>query len=97
MRIDLSKTAPEAPDAGQSSKSSAATAASSSRETVAGGDIASLSQGKVQELVARVNQVPEIRQERVTALRRAFAEGSYGAPQETAEALISFMQIGSAA
>jgi anti-sigma28 factor (negative regulator of flagellin synthesis) len=45
-----------------------------------------------------VNQLPEIRQDKVAALQRAIGEGSYQVtPGQAAEALISAMQIRSAA
>jgi anti-sigma28 factor (negative regulator of flagellin synthesis) len=44
----------------------------------------------VQALAAKVNDVPEIRQERVAALAKAVRDGSYQvSPEQTAEALIS--------
>jgi len=96
MRVDLNAITPEAPDPRQGTKPGSPAAASSS----VGGDTAKLSenQGRVQELVSQVNQFPEIRQEKVAALQRAIEAGSYQVtPGQSAEALISAMQIRSAA
>jgi flagellar biosynthesis anti-sigma factor FlgM len=101
MRIDLNAGIPEAPDPGQSTKSgSRVPSSTSSGEGLGGGDTAKLSQdqGRVQQLASQVNQLPEIRQEKVAALQRAIEEGSYrGTPGQAAEALLSAMQIRSAA
>jgi flagellar biosynthesis anti-sigma factor FlgM len=100
MRIDLNAIIPEAPDPGQSAKSAAQATSGSSSPGLAGGDTANLSQdrGRVQQLAAQVIQLPEIRQDKVAALQRAIQEGSYQVtPGQSAEALISAMQIRSAA
>ncbi len=101
MRIDLNAIIPEAPDPGQSAKSASRTASSSSSgEGLGGGDTAKLSQnqGRVQELTAQVNQLPEIRQDRVAALQRALDEGNYRVtPGQAAEAVLSAIEIRSAA
>lgn len=101
MRIDLNAIIPEVPDPGQSAKSSAqGTSGSSSAVGVGGGDTAKLSQdqGRVQELASQVNQLPEIRQDKVSALQRALENGTYGVTSgQTAEALISALQIRPAA
>jgi flagellar biosynthesis anti-sigma factor FlgM len=101
MRIDLNAIIPEAPDPGQSAKTaSQAASGSTSAAGLAGGDTAQLSpdQGRVQQLASQVNQLPEIRQDKVAALQRAIQDGSYQVtPGQAAEALISAMQIRSAA
>jgi flagellar biosynthesis anti-sigma factor FlgM len=100
MRIDLNAIIPEAPDPGQSAKSAAQATSGSSSPGLAGGDTAKLSQdqGRVQQLAAEVVQLPEIRQDKVAALQRAIQEGTYPVtPGQSAEALISAMQIRSAA
>jgi len=100
MRIDLNAIIPEAPDPGQSAKSGSQVASGSSSAGLGGGDTAKLSQdqGKVQELASQVNQLPEIRQDKVAALQRAIQDGGYQVtPSQAAEALISAMQIRSAA
>jgi flagellar biosynthesis anti-sigma factor FlgM len=98
MRIDLNALIPETPDPGQSTKSQAS--GSPNAGVVSGGDTARLSQdqGRVQELASRVNQLPEIRQDKVSALQRAIGEGTYSVTSEqSAEALISAIQVRSAA
>jgi flagellar biosynthesis anti-sigma factor FlgM len=101
MRIDLNAIIPEAPDPGQSAKTGSQVASgTSSAGGLGGGDTAKLSQdqGRVQEFASQVNQLPEIRQDKVAALQRAIGEGSYQVtPEQAAEALISAMQIRSAA
>lgn len=101
MRIDLNAIIPEAPDPGQSAKpGSRAASSSSTGDVLAGGDTAKLSQdqGRVQELASRVNQLPEIRQDKVAALQRAIGQGEYRVtPGQAAEALLSAIQIRSAA
>jgi flagellar biosynthesis anti-sigma factor FlgM len=97
MRIDLGAIIPEGPDSGQSRKSGLGAASGASiSEAAGGGDIAKLSreQGRVQEFAYQVTQLPEIRQDKVAALQRAIGEGSYRVgPEQTAEALVSAMQI----
>jgi flagellar biosynthesis anti-sigma factor FlgM len=101
MRIDLSAIIPEAPDPGQSTKSGSRLASGSTAgEGLSGGDTAKLSQdqGRVQELASQVNQLPEIRQDKVTDLQLAIKTGSYRVtPAQAAEALLSAMQLRSAA
>jgi flagellar biosynthesis anti-sigma factor FlgM len=97
MRIDLNALIPEAPDPGQSTKSgSQVGTGNSSAARLMGADTATLSQeqGRVQELASQVNQLPEIRQDKVAALQRAIQEGSYQVtPGQAADALMSAMQI----
>ena len=100
MRIDLNAIVREAPDPGKSTKSGSQVGSGSSIPGLGGGDTAELSpnQGRVHDLVSQVNQLPEIRQDKVAALQRAIGEGSYQVtPGQAAEALISAMQIRSAA
>jgi flagellar biosynthesis anti-sigma factor FlgM len=100
MRIDLSAIVPEAPDPGKSTKSGSQVAFGSSSAGLGEGDTAQISQkqGRVQDLVSQVKQLPEIRQDKVAALQRAIGEGSYQVtPAQAAEALISARQIRSAA
>jgi len=100
MRIDLNAMIPEAPDPGESKKSGSPVASGSLSAGFGVGDTASLSpdQGGVQQLASQVSQFPEIRQEKVAALQRAIQDGSYPVtPEQTAEALISAIQIRSAA
>jgi flagellar biosynthesis anti-sigma factor FlgM len=98
MRIDLNAPITEAPDPGQSTKSQAS--GSPNAAAVSGGDTAKLSQdqARVQVLASEVNQLPEIRQDKVAALQRAIGEGTYSVNSEqSAEALISAIQVRSAA
>jgi flagellar biosynthesis anti-sigma factor FlgM len=99
MRIDLNALIPEAPDPGQSTKSGSRVASSTSGGEGLG-DTAKLSQdqGRVQQLASQVNQLPEIRQDKVAALQRVIEEGSYRVtPEQAAEALLTAIQIRSAA
>ena len=106
MRIDLNNTS-EAPGLGQSAKSDPRRASPSSGgdgllggEGLLGEDTAKLSQdqGRVQELASQVSQLPEVRQDKVETLRRAIEAGSYEVtPGQAAEALLSAMQVRSAA
>jgi len=100
MRIDLNALIPEAPDPGQSTKSPQAAASNSNSDGLTGADSAQISQyqGRVQELASQVSQLPEIRQDKVAALQRAIQSGSYQVtPAQSAEALLSAIQIRSAA
>jgi|SRR5208282_5001697 flagellar biosynthesis anti-sigma factor FlgM len=100
MRIDLNAIIPEAPDPGQAAKSASQAGSGSLSTGLAGADTAKFSgdQGRVQELASQVNQFPEIRQDKVAALQRSMQDGSYEVtPSQSAEALISAMQIRSAA
>jgi len=89
VRIDNNTRIPDAVETGQSRPSSSVVAGSGSGLA---SDTAKLSTGQraVQALAAKVNEVPEIRQERVAALAQAVRDGSYQvSPEQTAEALIS--------
>lgn len=91
MRIDNNVRIPDAAQAGQARSSSSVAAGPGSDLT---SDTAQLStsQNAVQALAAKVNQVPEVRQERVAALASAIQDGSYQVtPQQTAEALMAHM------
>jgi flagellar biosynthesis anti-sigma factor FlgM len=100
MRIDLNSPLPEAPDPGQSTKSSSYAVSGNSSPQGLGADTARLSQdqGRVRDLSSLVQQLPEIRQDKVAALQRAIAHGSYGVtPGQSADALFSAIQIRPAA
>ena len=92
MRIDPNARAQEAQDsAGTAASTSRGTAAAAQPRTLAD-DTAQLSgdQVRVQALTAQAIAVPEIRQEKVTALGQAVRNGSYHvSPELTAEAVIS--------
>jgi len=100
MRIDLNAI-PQAPDPDQSAKSGGPGASvSSGSASLGGADTAKLSQdaGKVEELASQVNQLPEIRQDKVAALQQAIKERSYSVTAgQSAEALMSAIEIRSAA
>jgi len=103
MRVDPNRQIPERPsgteEITQKSTNSAA-------ENVIAGSSASASdtaqlsfaQGRVQALVAQVVQTPEVLQEKVAALSRAVSQGSYVVtPEQTADAMISQLQLRAAA
>ena len=97
MRIDNSTRIPDAPQTGQARANAAAVSSSGSGLA---SDTARLSTGQsaVQALAAKVNEVPEIRRERVAALASAIRNGSYQVtPEQTAGALIVHMMQGSTA
>ena len=100
MRVDLNAIIPEAPDPSLSTKTSTQPASGSASSTAhIGVDTAKLSpdQARVQQLASQVNQLPEIRQDKVAALQRAVQSGSYAVtPAQTAGALLSAMQLGPA-
>jgi len=94
MRINLNPKTQEA-TVGQATQPS--TRPSSTAGGTAGitGDTAELSleQAKVQSLTAEANRVPDVRQDKVTALGLAIQQGSYDVtPEQTAEAIIGEMQ-----
>jgi len=96
MRIDLHfgpQAAPE-PRSGGAANSSALSDAAASVSS--GEDQAVLSGAHVQvaALAAQASQLPEIREERVQALRHAVVSGEYHPdPQEVAGALITHLAI----
>jgi flagellar biosynthesis anti-sigma factor FlgM len=96
MRIDLNAISPEALDPQQSTKpGSQPVSGSASAAANIGVDTAKLSpdQARVQQLASQVNQLPEIRRDKVTALQGAVQAGTYQVtPAQTAGALFSAMQ-----
>lgn len=101
MRIDSNSRAAEAQDLGQSSQSGArANAPAGGAGNALGSDTARLStdQARVASLAAQVNNLPEVRQQKVEALRRVIGDGSYQVtPEQTADAILAEIQIPSAA
>ncbi len=95
MRIDLNTATANGLD-GASTKS--LPGASSAPSIAAGGALTEATHvspdvGKIQLLVQRVLNLPEIRQERVAALSQQIGNGSYpSSPQQTAESL--FVALG---
>ena len=80
MRIDSNQIAQPLPESGRSGKPSPANAdARAAQSAPLGEDEALLSGGhaQVQALVAEVLQFPEVRQEKVNALRQVVVNGSY--------------------
>jgi flagellar biosynthesis anti-sigma factor FlgM len=99
MRIDLNVNVGQTADAGAAGKAN-------SRAVVGAGnagpeaDRAQLSTDlvKVQELSAAVLQLPEVRQEKVTALGAQIKNGNYAVTaQQTAEALLAALTTNRAA
>lgn len=80
MRIDPNPQAQPVPDSSRSSSPNAASSGSGSAASSSlGEDQASLSGAhvQVQALASEVLQFPEVRQEKVNALRQVVADGSY--------------------
>ncbi len=99
MRIDLNhEPQPLAETNRSSAQSTTAAAARASASQVLGGeDQAELSgaHAQVQALVAQASQLPEVRQERVQALRLAVERGGYStSPEAVASALVAHMLTG---
>ncbi len=103
MRIDLHHESQPLPESNRSNTPGAAVPVSSSASHGLGGsgeDQAELSVAlvQVQALVAQASQLPEVRQERVQALRQAVASGSYqSSPEQVAGAVFAHMIAGAAA
>lgn len=99
MRIDLNLRTPEPSDPAQAAKSGVPV------NSRAGGvdqadDTAVLSpdQSRIHALAAQVSGLPEVRQEKVSALARAIETGTYQVkPEETAAALLSQLRSRSVA
>jgi flagellar biosynthesis anti-sigma factor FlgM len=99
MRVNLNPS-PEAPDVGQGTPAGARANTANAAGQALGEDSAQLSsdQARVQSFAAQVNNLPEIRQEKVDALRRVIREGSYEvSPEQTADAMLSEAQVRPAA
>lgn len=98
MRIDpntrIQQAGQEGTNAGASAEAAAATRGGSNASGSLADDTAQLSTDpvRVQSLAAQVNSLPEIRQEKVSALGQAVRDGSYQvSPEQTAEAVMSEM------
>jgi flagellar biosynthesis anti-sigma factor FlgM len=99
MRVDLNHESQALPETSRSSTQGAtAAAASASASQVLGGEDQTELSGahaQVQALVAQAAQLPEIRQERVQALRQAVERGGYAtSPEAVAGALVTYMLAG---
>ena len=79
MRIDAALPVPENQPTQKVANSGASVQQSASAPTASTQDQAQLSvdSGTVQQLKASLSQLPEVRQERVNALRQAVSKGSY--------------------
>ncbi|MBZ5706017.1 MAG: flagellar biosynthesis anti-sigma factor FlgM [Acidobacteriia bacterium] len=90
MRIDPNIRTPEAADAARPAKSNTRAA----NQTAGGEGLdkaqLSLDQAHLQALEAKVNGLPEVRGEKVEALRQVIREGNYEVtPEQTAEAMFA--------
>jgi flagellar biosynthesis anti-sigma factor FlgM len=99
MRIDLNHESQAVPETSRSSAqgATAAAASASASQALGGEDLAELSgaHAQVQALVAQAAQLPEVREERVQALRQAVERGSYStSPEAVAGALLTHMLAG---
>lgn len=96
MRVDLNQGALPLPESSRSSTQNAASDARTSGSNPLGEDQAELSgvHNQVQALAAQVSQLPEIRQEKVDALRQVVLGGSYQpGSKQIAEALFAHMLV----
>ena len=100
MRIDFQYTPPTTTDASRSHGQTSAAANQAGAAAESGEDRTSLSSANVQiaALSAQASQLPEIREQRVQALRQAMLSGQYRPdPQQVAGALMTHMTQSSAA
>jgi flagellar biosynthesis anti-sigma factor FlgM len=96
MRIDVNYEPQALSETSRSSAQSATTAAASASASrgLGGEDQTDLSgaHAQVQALVAEASQLPEVREERVQALRQAVERGGYStSPEAVAGALVGHM------
>ena len=103
MRIDRnhgSQPLPQTESSTSASTTESMTDRSATHRPLAGEDQAELSgvHSQVQSLVAQAVQLPEVRQERVYALRQTIQSGVYhSGPEQVAKAMFEHMIAGSAA
>ena len=101
MRIDSSQTAQPLPESGRGGNLSPAGAETRATPSSALGEDSAQFSGagvQIQALVAQTLQFPEIREEKVNALRQLVAGGSYKpSPKQVAEAVFADMQAAPAA
>jgi flagellar biosynthesis anti-sigma factor FlgM len=102
MRIDGNQAPQSLPESGRAANPNAASseARSSVGSSPLGEDQAQFSgvQGQVQGLTEKVLQFPEIREEKVNALRQAVLGGSYQPdPKQVADAVFAHMLVTPAA
>jgi flagellar biosynthesis anti-sigma factor FlgM len=94
MRIDLNQGPQQLNESNRNGAQNPVTSGSSSLGNALGEDQAQLSGSHVQvnALAAQASQLPEVRQERVQALRQAVQSGQYTAsPEEVAGAMFADM------
>ncbi len=99
MRIDLQNRLHETGDSTRADQPGTRTAAAAGRSSL-GEDRAELSadQVRVLSLAKEVNRLPDIRQEKVTALSLAIRQGRYDvSPEQTAEKILAEMETRPAA
>lgn len=97
MRIDLNPSA--MPELGRSSEAAAKPADMTRAAAPNSEDVAHLSSGSdaVQKLKTQLDAVPDVRQQRVDALRQAISDGTYKiSPQAVAAAMLtdSVLKVG---
>ena len=100
MRIELNAGPQPAPESNRSSAQNTGAAGSPTASHALGEDQAQLSgaHAQVQALAAQASQLPEVREERVQALRQAVQSGQYHAsPEKVAGAVFAHMIAGPAA
>ena len=100
MRINSDHGAQPLSESDRASAQSTHTAGGGQTSSVLGQDLAQFSgsHAQVQALAAQVTQLPEIRTERVTALRQAVLSGNYDpGTQEVAQAVFSHLIVEQAA
>ncbi len=100
MRIDFNHGQQQVPESSRNNAASAGPVASSPASSGSGEDQAQLSGAhvQVQALAAQALQLPEVRAERVQALRQAVQSGQYHpGPEQVAGAMLVHMIAGSAA
>jgi flagellar biosynthesis anti-sigma factor FlgM len=101
MRIDLNQTSQPLHETNSNSATSAGAAVPASVTSGLGGeDQAQLSgvHAHVLALVAQASQLPEVREQRVHALRQAIQSGQYqSSPEKVAGAVFAHMITGAAA
>ncbi len=91
MRIDVNNKLRDAGNIGEAEPSGARAQANAPARSNFGNDRAELSgeQARVQSLAGQVNDAPEVRQEKVTALGLAIQQGRYNVtPEQTAAAML---------
>lgn len=94
MRIDAALPLPENLQTQKTAGSGPSTSQSSSATVGSSQDQAQLSvdNGTIQQLTASLSQVPDVRQERVEALRQAVSNGTYQvSDQQLSDAIASDM------